>query len=87
MNDTKLKAKISVFVAFLVALDQLSKYVANICLKGKNDFIIIKDVLHLHYLDGGNKGAAWGMLSGKIILFIIFTLIASFLFVCLLEIQ
>lgn len=82
MNDTKLKAKISVFVAFLVVLDQLSKYVAYVCLKGKNDFIIIKDVLHLHYLDGGNKGAAWGMLSGKIILFIIFTLIASF-FICL----
>mgnify|MGYP000013321664 CR=1 FL=1 len=43
MNDTKLKAKISVFVTFLVVLDQLSKYVANACLKGKNDFIIIKD--------------------------------------------
>lgn len=82
MNNTKLKAKIGVFIAFLVILDQLSKYAANICLKGKNDIIIIKDVLHLHYLDGGNRGAAWGLLSGKIILFIIFTLIASF-FICL----
>ena len=82
MNNIKIKVKIGVFVAFLVVLDQLSKYAANICLKGKNDLVIIKDVLHLHYLDGGNRGAAWGMLSGKIILFIIFTLIASF-FICL----
>lgn len=69
-------AKICLFELFLIALDQISKYWATICLKGKNDFDILKDILSLHYLDGGNTGAAWGMLSGKIIVFIIFTIIA-----------
>ena len=68
--------KISLFVAILVFFDQLSKYLATINLKGKGDFVIIKDVLVLHYLDGGNTGAAWGLLSGNILLFIVFTVIA-----------
>lgn len=68
--------KIALFVTFSVFFDQLTKYLATIKLKGKNDFVIIKDVLELHYLDGGNTGAAWGLLSGKILLFIVFTLIA-----------
>ena len=79
MNKTlKLNLKMLVFALFLVVIDQISKYVAIIALKGKNDFHIIKDVLLLHYLDGGNRGAAWGMFSGKILMFIIFTLIAIF---------
>lgn len=68
--------KIALFMTFLVFFDQFTKYLAKINLKGKDDFVIIKDVLVLHYLDGGNTGAAWGMLSGKILLFIIFTIIA-----------
>ena len=51
-------------------------------LKGKNDFNIIKDVLVFHYLDGGNTGAAWGMFSGKIAIFIMFTIIAI-VFICI----
>lgn len=74
--------KIGLFAAFLILFDQISKYWATICLKGKNDFAIIKDVLCFHYLDGGNTGAAWGMLSGKRILFIIFTIIAV-AFICI----
>lgn len=69
-------AKIAVFSTFLVLIDQLTKFLATIHLKGQNDFTIIRDVLHLHYLDGGNTGAAWGVLSGKITMFIVFTLIA-----------
>ena len=83
MNKTlKLNLKMLVFALFLVVIDQISKYAAIIALKGKNDFHIIKDVLLLHYLDGGNRGAAWGMFSGKILMFIIFTLIAIF-FICI----
>lgn len=83
MNNRSLYiAKISLFTAFLIILDQISKYLATTCLKGKNDLIIIKDVLCLHYLDGGNSGAAWGMLSGKRLLFVVFTLIAI-VFICL----
>lgn len=69
-------AKISVFILFLVLLDQFSKHLATVCLKGKQDFNIIRNVLSFHYLDGGNTGAAWGMLSGKRVLFVIFTVIA-----------
>lgn len=68
--------KLGLFMAVLVIFDQLTKYLATINLKGKEDFVIIKDILVLHYLDGGNTGAAWGLLSGKIFLFIIFTIIA-----------
>lgn len=75
-NRTISSLKIALFTAFLAVFDQLTKYLATIKLKGKNDFVIIKDVLELHYLDGGNTGAAWGMLSGKTLLFIIFTMIA-----------
>ncbi len=68
--------KLLIFIIVLVVFDQLSKYWATVTLKGNNDIYIIKDVLHLHYLDGGNTGAAWGMLSGQIWLFIVFTIIA-----------
>ena len=62
--------KIGLFTAFLIAIDQISKFLATVCLKGKNDFVIIKDVFCFHYLDGGNTGAAWGMFSGRRFLFI-----------------
>ncbi len=68
--------KLLIFILFFVFMDQWTKYMATIRLKGNDDVIIIKDVLHLHYLDGGNTGAAWGLLSGKINLFILFTVIA-----------
>lgn len=68
--------KLFIFILVLVGIDQLSKYWATVTLKGNEDIYIIKDVLHLHYLDGGNTGAAWGMLSGHIALFIVFTIIA-----------
>lgn len=68
--------KMAVFTALLVFVDQLTKYLATIHLKGKTDITIIKNVLCLHYLDGGNTGAAWGMFSGRIMMFIVFTLVA-----------
>lgn len=77
-NKCKYGVKIGLFTAFLVIVDQLSKFLATTYLKGKSDFRIIDDILSFHYLDGGNTGAAWGMFSGKRFLFIIFTLIAVF---------
>lgn len=68
--------KLGVFTAFFIIVDQLTKYWATICLKGKNDVSIIKDALVLHYLDGGNTGAAWGLLSGKRTMFLVFTVLA-----------
>ena len=76
MNKYKYWLKIALFEIILIIFDQITKYWATISLKGKNEFNIIKDVLCFHYLDGGNTGAAWGLLSGKTFLFVIFTLVA-----------
>lgn len=60
-------------IAVLAELDQLTKILAEARLMGKPDFKVIGDAFVLSYLR--NSGAAWGMLSGKINLFIIFTVI------------
>lgn len=60
-------------IAVLTELDQITKLLAEARLMGKPDFKIIGDAFVLSYLR--NSGAAWGMLSGKINLFIIFTVI------------
>ena len=52
--------KIGLFTAFLIAIDQISKFLATVCLKGKNDFVIIKDVFCFHYLDGGKYRGCLG---------------------------
>jgi signal peptidase II len=73
-NKTLLK--IGFYTIFLILADQLTKYLATVYLKGKNDVILIDKILCLHYLDGGNTGAAWGIFSGKVMMFICFTIIA-----------
>ncbi len=66
----------SMLVIFcLVAFDQWTKYLAVTRLKGQEDFMVIKGILSFTYLQ--NKGAAWGMLSGQILFFIIITLLLS----------
>lgn len=65
-------------ILVLVLFDQYTKHLAVIKLKGNNDFVLIKDVLSLHYLE--NKGAAFGILNNKIYFFIILSII---MFVCL----
>ena len=57
----------------LVELDQICKYVAELNLSGNSGFDIIPGVFKFFYLQ--NQGAAWGVLSGKINLFIIMTLV------------
>lgn len=58
-------------VLLLVVFDQYTKYLAVIKLKDKDPFILIDGVLQFNYLE--NTGAAWGILSGKKILFVIVT--------------
>lgn len=60
-------------VILLTELDQLTKALAKTKLMGNSDFSIIDNVLVFTYLQ--NDGAAWGMLSGKINLFLVFTVI------------
>ena len=68
--------KNALLLAFLVAFDQITKYLAKAHIKGQKSYTIIKNIVSFKYLPGGNTGAAWGILSGRIILFIIFTIFA-----------
>lgn len=72
-----------VVIGFLVFIDQLTKLFAVNHLQGKDDIILIPDVLQLHYLE--NTGAAFSLLEGKQNLFAIMTpilLIILFYLLC-----
>lgn len=49
--------------AFLLAVDQLTKYLAVVHLKDAPAIILIRDVLELSYLE--NRGSAFGMLQNQ----------------------
>lgn len=66
-------------VIFLLGLDQFSKYLASTHLKNGNSIIIIKNIFQLHYLE--NRGAAFGLLQGQRLWFILTTLIMLFLII------
>ncbi len=60
-------------VLALVAVDQLTKWLAFTRLKPIHDFPIIDKVFHLSYIE--NRGAAFGILQGRHLFFIILTVI------------
>ena len=60
-------------VIILVALDQWTKYLTIIHLKGQPAIPLIEGVLELQYLE--NRGAAFGVMQGQQIFFVIFTII------------
>lgn len=62
---------ISFFV--LLILDQITKKMAVLHLKGQEPVVLIKNVFQLYYLE--NRGAAFGILQGKRAVFIIITVI------------
>ena len=64
-------------IVVLTELDQITKALAEAALYNKPDYHIIGDALVFSYLR--NSGAAWGMLSGKINLFLVFTVIVVLL--------
>lgn len=55
----------------LIGLDQFTKYLVVIGLKGKDSIQLIPKVLQLHYHE--NTGAVWGIMSGKVSFLIIST--------------
>lgn len=55
-------------IILLIAVDQLTKYLAVQQLKDKPAYIILDGILELNYLE--NKGAAFGMLQNQKIFFI-----------------
>ncbi len=54
-----------IFIGLLVYLDRYTKNLADLYLKGRDEIPIIKDVLVLKYLEGGNRGGAFGILYGQ----------------------
>lgn len=67
-------------VLVLLGLDQLTKYLAIIHLKGSSAVVLIKNVLELSYLE--NRGSAFGMLQNQkfFILFVGIVLLAVVFF-------
>ena len=63
-----------IFSFFLIFIDQITKILAIQQLKDDNAFVLIDGVFELRYLE--NRGAAFGILQGKKIFVILFTLIA-----------
>ena len=62
-----------IILIVLVALDQITKYLAVINLKDKPAIPIIQDVFELNYLE--NRGAAFGVLQNQKIFFLIISII------------
>lgn len=58
---------------FLILLDQVTKYLAIVHLKGNDAVPIWKGIFELQYLE--NQGAAFGILQGKKVFLILFTAI------------
>lgn len=66
-------------VLFLIALDQLTKWAAQLFLRGREAIELIPSFLYFNYHI--NPGAAWGMLEGQFYLFVIITFAALALFI------
>lgn len=73
------------FVLLLVALDQGTKFLAGRFLKGTEGISLIPGVFRLYYLEGGNSGAAFGILQGQFWFFAVLTvlILAAFLWILL----
>ncbi|MCM1134662.1 MAG: signal peptidase II [Clostridium sp.] len=72
-HKTKLLLMDLLLLFFLVAIDQFTKSMAVLKLKGQKPFSIIKDVLELSYLE--NRGAAFSMLENHKTFFIVVAII------------
>lgn len=62
-------------IVILVIVDQRTKAWAVIRLKNQEPIDIIKGALELYYLPNGNTGAAFGMLQGHQLLFLIIAVV------------
>lgn len=62
-------------VAFIVVLDQVTKYLAKTYLKPVGSIPLIQNVFHFTYVE--NRGAAFGILQNQRWLFIVLTVVVS----------
>ena len=60
-----------IFIALLTAIDQVTKFIITSNFKLNESRPVFDDIFHITYIR--NQGAAWGMLQGKRILFLILT--------------
>ena len=70
---------ISAIIAIGIALDQLTKWLSVWLLKPVSSVPIIKDVIHLTYVE--NPGAAFGMMKDSRWIFLISSTVAIILFI------
>lgn len=68
-----------IYIVILVLIDQLTKHWAVVNLKGNKSIKLIKNVLHLEYLE--NPGAVFGSFSGNLVFLILFTSLVTFLLI------
>ncbi|MBR4574706.1 MAG: signal peptidase II [Lachnospiraceae bacterium] len=68
----------------LIGIDRITKKWAVLRLAGKDGITLIPKVLELYYLPNGNTGAAFGILSGHRVLFLLIALIVVLAIVYLL---
>lgn len=77
----------SIGILGMVLIDQISKWMATYYLKSQSNFLIIKGVLELEYLE--NRGAAFGSFDGKrlflILLTVALTILIAYRLVCIPE--
>ena len=71
-----------VFTVF-VLLDQVTKYFAKLYLEGQNPVSVLPDIFEFCYLEGGNTGAAFGLLRNNtfflsIVSLVVFLVIVGF---------
>lgn len=75
MNRVAKRGLIGLFVSvLLIIFDQFTKLLAVKFLKDQEPFVIWENVFELRYLE--NRGAAFGIMQGQKIFFVIFTSIA-----------
>lgn len=75
MNKKK-KIRLAVdvlFVLLLIVVDQATKYFAVTNLKNQKPWVVWEGVFELHYLE--NRGAAFGMLQGQKVFFVLIAVI------------
>ena len=64
----------AVIATLLVILDQFTKYLAVVHLKDQANIVLLEGVFELQYLE--NRGAAFGIMQGQKLFFVVFTSIA-----------
>ena len=64
-----------ILFTILVIIDRITKNWADTTLKTNGPIDIIKNVVEFYYLPNGNTGAAFGMLSGHRVLFLVIAIV------------